>query len=167
MCHHKARAVWQLEYSRNTDRYGLPNVIGIYFISLAVLNNQELYHLTNFPFFLVIVTIIALLLLKDTLIIHSAWTSILILFSIVQVYMLSLNINSLYLNIDQSNLSSLFSLIKYGSLIIVSIITVTHYILNSNLYRNRFWSVTDLLIIFLLLGIIGMKPLGIGFPATF
>ena len=53
------------------------------------------------------------------------------------------------------------------ALIIASIITITHYILNSNLYLNRFWSVTDLLIIFLLIGMIGLKPLGINFPATF
>ena len=90
----------------------LPYVIGIYFISLVVLNNQELYHLTNFPFLLVLVTIIALLLLHDTFIINSAWTSILVLFSIVQVYLLSLNLDNLSFNIDQSNLYILFYLIK-------------------------------------------------------
>ena len=81
--------------------------------------------------------------------------------------MLSLNIDSLYFNSDQPNFYTLFYLIKYVALIIASIITITHYILNSNLYRNRFWSVTDLLIIILLIGVIGLKPLGIGLPATF
>ena len=61
----------------------------------------------------------------------------------------------------------LFYLIKYGALIIVSIITITHYILNPNLYHKPFWSVTDLLIIILLIGMIGLKPIGLGFPATF
>ena len=80
---------------------------------------------------------------------------------------MALGVNELYSNINNLNVETIFIWIKYGSLLIASIITITNYIMNSEIYRDEFWSVTDLLVIFLLIGMIGIQPLDAGFPATF
>ena len=145
----------------------LPYIIGFYFISLVVLYHKELYQLTNFPVILIIITIFSLLLLQDSFKIYSTQTAILISIGILQVDIMALGVNELYSNINNLNVETIFIWIKYGSLLLASIITITNYIMNSEIYSGEFWSVTDLLVIFLLVGMIGLQPLGVGFPATF
>ena len=58
-------------------------------------------------------------------------------------------------------------MLRYGSFFLISIIVIAIYLLNSIIYEQGFWNVTDLLVVFLLFGMIGIKPLGLNFPATF
>ena len=68
---------------------------------------------------------------------------------------------------DQSDVFSWFFMLRYGSFFLISIIVIANYLLNSVVYEHGFWNVTDLLVVFLLFGMIGIKPLGLSFPATF
>jgi hypothetical protein len=145
----------------------LTYLILIYFISLIVLYNEQLGYLTSFPFILIIGTILALFALQETFSGYRSNTAILISFGIFHIYIMSLGISSLFPVSDQSGFISLFSWLRYGSLLIASVVVIANYLLNSVVYGEHFWSVTDLLIIFLLVGMIGVQPLGIGFPPTF
>ena len=145
----------------------LTYLILIYFISLIVLYNEQLGYLTSFPFVLILGTILALFALQETFSGYRSNTAILISFGIFHIYIMSLGISSLFPVSDQSGFISLFSWLRYGSLLIASVVVIANYLLNSVVYGEHFWSVTDLLIIFLLVGMIGVQPLGIGFPPTF
>jgi|TARA_Y100000294_G_scaffold163940_1_gene170270 UDP-GlcNAc:undecaprenyl-phosphate GlcNAc-1-phosphate transferase len=145
----------------------LTYLIGIYFISLIVLYNDQLSYLSSFPFVLILGTIFALFILQEAFSGYRSNTAMLISFGIFHIYIMSLGVSGLYPISDQSGFISLFSWLRYGSLFIASIVVIANYLLNSVVYGEHFWSVTDLLIIFLLVGMIGVQPLGIGFPPTF
>ena len=145
----------------------LTYLIVIYFISLIVLFNEQLVYLSSFPFILILGTILALFILQETFSGYRSNTAMLISFGIFHIYIMSLGVSGLYPMSDQSGFISLFSWLRYGSLLIASIVVIANYLLNSVVYGQNFWSVTDLLIIFLLVGMIGVQPLGIGFPPTF
>ncbi|MCH7764804.1 MAG: hypothetical protein IIB95_13900, partial [Candidatus Marinimicrobia bacterium] len=145
----------------------LPYIIGLYFISLMFLYNNELSYLTSFPFILTVITIISFIVLQETIKQIRTHTAILISIGILQVFLM---ISGLDVNLSISNLNNkefLFTWLRYGFLSIASIIVIANYILNSDIYVEMFWSVTDLLVVFLLLGMIGVQPLGIGFPTAF
>ncbi len=139
----------------------------IYFISLIFLYNKQLVYLSSFPFILISGTILALFILQETFSGHRSNTALLISFGIFHIYIMSLGVNVLPPITVQSGYISLFSWLRYGSLLITSIVVITNYLLNSVVYGESFWSVTDLVVIFLLVGMIGVQPLGLGFPPTF
>jgi len=142
-------------------------LIFIYFISLIVLYNQYLFHLTNFPFILLIGTILALFILQETFSGYQSSNALLISIGIFHIYILSLGFFPMYTITDNSILISLLYWIRGGSMLLISIIVVSSYLLDSITRTDHFWSVTDLLIIFLIIGLTGVQPLGVGFPYIF
>jgi hypothetical protein len=141
--------------------------MGLYFLSLIFYYNNEISYLTSFPFILTVITIISFIILQETIKQIRTHTAILISIGILQVFLM---ISGLDVNLSISNLDNkefLFTWFRYGFLFITTVIVIANYILNSDIYVEMFWSVTDLLVVFLLLGMIGVQPLGIGFPTAF
>ena len=145
----------------------LPYIMGLYFLSLIFYYNNEISYLTSFPFILTVITIISFIILQETIKQIRTHTAVLISIGILQVFLM---ISGLDVNLSISNLDNkelLFTWFRYGFLFITTVIVIANYILNSDIYVEMFWSVTDLLVVFLLLGMIGVQPLGIGFPTAF
>ena len=156
--------------------YSLVNIFNVklfsfliltYFISLVVMNNQQLAYLSSYSFVLIIITIFALFILQDTFSGDRSNADMLISLAIFHIYIMSLSMVGNHFVSDQSEPLSLFYWLRYGSLLITSIVVIVNYVLNSVVYGKDFWSVTDLLVVFILVGMIGIQPLGIGFPFTF
>jgi len=145
----------------------LSYLILIYFISLIALYNQYLFHLTNFPFILLIGTILALFILQETFSGYQSANALLISIGIFQIYILSLGFFQIQIITNYSILISLMSWIRVGSMLLISIVVVSNYLLGFAARKENFWSVTDLLITFLIIGLTGIQPLGIGFPYIF
>ena len=145
----------------------LPFLILTYFISLVVMNNEQLAYLSSYSFVLIIITIFGLFILQDTFSGDRSQTAMLISLAIFHYYIISLSMVGNHSVSDQSEPLSLFYWLRYGSLLITSIVVIVNYVLNSVVYGKDFWSVTDLLVVFILVGMIGIQPLGIGFPFTF
>ena len=55
-------------------------------------------------------------------------------------------------------------LLRYTSFGLLAIITIFNYVINSKNLSGEFWSVVDLLVIFILLGLSSLHTIGFGIP---
>lgn len=65
-------------------------------------------------------------------------------------------------NPPTEGLSLLAKILKYGSLSFLSIITLTNIIIHTRNLTAEFWSVIDLLVLFVLVGLASLQPLSLG-----
>tara|TARA_Y100000590_G_scaffold466015_1_gene640029 strand:- start:824 stop:1972 length:1149 start_codon:yes stop_codon:yes gene_type:complete len=161
------RGVWP--YKKFFRIRYLPIAIGTYFFCLAYIHKGQFFNLTSLQLVVLITTLLTLFILKDTITSeHRKFEAILISIGILQAIVLSIgydaNLNSLY---QQSGFSLIMSWVRYGALAFSGIIISTNYILRTDLLGNEFWSVTDLLILFSLIGLSGLQPFNVGLPSTF
>ena len=118
---------------------------------------------------ILIIAIITLFLLKDTISSeHRKFEAVLISIRILQAIIISLgHQNNLTPIEDQNGMNHLVSWMRYGALAFSGVIISTNYILHTDLLGPGFWSITDLLILFTLIGINSLQSLGLILPPSF
>jgi len=57
-----------------------------------------------------------------------------------------------------------FQLLRYTSFGLLAVITIFNYVINSKNLAGEFWSVVDLLVVFILLGLSSLHTIGFGIP---
>ena len=147
----------------------LPIAIGTYFFCLAFIHRGQFLNLTPLQGVVLITTLLTLFILKDTLTSeHRKFEAILISIGILQAIVLNLGFEADLVSIsEQKGISLFISWMRYGTLAFSGIIISTNYIMHTDMLGRGFWSVTDLLILFTLIGLSGLQPLNVGFPPTF
>ena len=147
----------------------LPIAIGTYFFCLAFIHRGQFFYLTPLQGVILVTTLFTLFILKDTLTSeHRKFEAILISIGILQAIVLSLGFDGNLVPIkEQSGLPLFISWLRYGTLGFSGVIISTNYILHTEMLGRGFWSITDLLILFSLIGLSCLQPLNVGFPPTF
>ena len=147
----------------------LPIAMGTYFFCLAFIHRGQFLELTPLQGVVLVTTLLTLFILKDTLTSeHRKFEAILISIGILQAIVLSLGFEADLVPInEQTGLPLFISWMRYGTLAFSGIIISTNYIMHTDMLGRGFWSVTDLLILFSLIGLSGLQPLNVGFPPTF
>mgnify|MGYP001200457787 FL=1 len=147
----------------------LPVAIGTYFFCIIYTYRIEFFQLTSMQTSILIIAIITLFLLKDTISSeHRKFEAVLISIGILQAIIISLgHQNNLTPIEDQNGMNHLVSWMRYGALAFSGVIISTNYILHTDLLGSGFWSITDLLILFTLIGINSLQSLGLILPPSF
>lgn len=153
----RATTQHQLTYTKKINPFRvrfIPIVSVIYFISLLI-NLDDLSYISDNSALILLGLGMLLLYVFFSPRLDLVAEIIIIAISIFHgVLLLQLNV------VSDANLTA--SLIRYISLGILSVITMFNYIINSKNLSGEFWSVIDLLIGFILVGLISLHPLGIG-----
>tara|TARA_B100000686_G_scaffold318275_1_gene367868 strand:- start:88337 stop:89896 length:1560 start_codon:yes stop_codon:yes gene_type:complete len=147
----------------------LPLAMGTYFFCLTYIHRGQFLTLTMLQGTILFTTLLTLFILKDTLTSeHRKFEAILISIGILQAIVLSMGfdagIKPIY---DNSGLPLFISVMRYGALAFSGVIISTNYIVHTDLLGHGFWSITDLLILFSLIGLSALQPLNVGLPSTF
>ena len=84
---------------------------------------------------------------------------------IVQIYFLN-GIDNMIQTSSANSYSMFFSMLRFVTLGLITVITAVNYIARSKSFGVDFWKISDLLIFFILIGLASLKPLGIGISVT-
>ncbi|MBO6488362.1 MAG: hypothetical protein HVK34_01840 [Pelagibacteraceae bacterium] len=143
--------------------------MGTYFFCLAFIHRGQFLELTPLQGTVLVTTLLTLFILKDTLTSeYRKFEAILISIGILQAIVLSLGFDADLVPInEQTGLPLFISWMRYGTLTFSGVIISTNYIMHTDMLGRGFWSITDLLILFSLIGLSGLQPLNVGFPPTF
>ena len=138
----------------------LPMLSLIYFLSLIALLVQSESWISAGPLLLFSLFLILLFSARGSLFPKNA-EILLIGIGIVQVYILN-GIQSMSGEMGILSSFSVANIIRYISLGFLSVIATVNYIARSKRLGPDFWNISDLLILFILVGMASLQPLGIG-----
>lgn len=137
-----------------------------YFMALMMINFSHWTQLLNPPFVMIILTIIALFTFRETTLYVKSHTALLLSIGIFHFYLLLSGFWDASGTVVHTAVSPALAFLRYGSLLLIATAVISNYILQASQIAD-YWSVIDLIVVFLLVGMVGIQPLGMGVPFTF
>ncbi len=143
----------------------LPILSLVYYLSILVLSSTGGVWSGAAPLLLFSILLILTFSIRGTIFPHNAEILVVVL-GIVQIYFLSGMENMVQVVLPESSYFGLLSIIRFLALGLITVITAVNYIARSKSLGKDFWKISDLLILFILVGLASLKPLGIGISVT-
>ena len=143
----------------------LPILSLVYYLSILVLSSTEGVWSGAAPLLLFSILLILTFSIRGTIFPHNAEILVVAL-GIVQIYFLNGMENVVQVVLPESSSLGLLSIIRFLALGLITVITAVNYIARSKSLGKDFWKISDLLILFILVGLASLKPLGIGISVT-
>jgi UDP-GlcNAc:undecaprenyl-phosphate/decaprenyl-phosphate GlcNAc-1-phosphate transferase len=145
----------------------LPLLTTIYYLSILYLASGELQGVGPTPLLLGSLFLILLFTVKSSVLHHNG-EILLIGVGIVQA--LILIVGSEY-NLGQQisingDMKTVVTLMRFILLGLVSVITVVNYMMRSIRFGQDFWRISDLLVLFILIGLASIQSIGVGIAPT-
>lgn len=143
----------------------LPIFILIYFMGLLLLAGENIFVQSGVPLLISSAIAISLYMLQ------SSKTSqrhevMLVVIGIIQTLLLSSQLIISDPVITMQILLIVGKILRYFAMTIIVVIAFLNYIVNSHNLTGEFWSTTDLLVLFLLIGLSSIQVLGLGIPTV-
>jgi len=143
----------------------LPIFILIYFMGLLLLAGENIFVQSGVPLLISSAIAISLYMLQ------SSKTSqrhevMLVVIGIIQTLLLSSQLIISDPVITMQILLIVGKILRYFAMTIIVVTALLNYIVNSHNLTGEFWSTTDLLVLFLLIGLSSIQVLGLGIPTV-
>jgi UDP-GlcNAc:undecaprenyl-phosphate/decaprenyl-phosphate GlcNAc-1-phosphate transferase len=142
----------------------LPILSLVYYTSILILSSGEQFWTAAAPLLLFSIVLIIIFSIRGTIFPQNA-EILVVAIGIVQIYFLNSMYSATYVPAE-SSFHLLFSVVRFTSLALITVITAVNYIARSKSFGADFWKISDLLIFFILVGMASLKPLGIGISPT-
>lgn len=143
----------------------LPFLILSYYLSLLTLTVGGLEHFNLTPLLFGSLFLIMLFTVKGS-VFHHGSEILLIGAGIIQVLIIMVLQSESGDLAFSSTTESVILVLRYSFLGIISFITVINYIMRSKRFGSEFWRISDLLVLFILVGLASIQSLGIGISPT-
>ena len=142
----------------------LPLLSLTYYLSILTLSSNGQSWSAAASLLLFSIILIIIFSIRGSIFPHNA-EILVVAIGIVQIYFLS-NMASFSQIFPDNAYYSFFAVSRYASLGLITVITAVNYIARSKSFGQDFWKISDLLILFILVGMASLKPLGIGISVT-
>jgi len=142
----------------------LPILSFAYYLSILLLSSGGQSWSTTASVLLFSIILIIIFSMRGSIFPHNA-EILVVAIGIVQIYFLN-NMVSNGQAVPENAYYSLFTMLRFGSLGLITVITAVNYIARSKSLGSDFWKISDLLIFFSLVGMASLQPLGIGISVT-
>jgi UDP-GlcNAc:undecaprenyl-phosphate/decaprenyl-phosphate GlcNAc-1-phosphate transferase len=140
----------------------LPILSFAYYVCIAFLSYGSLDQIISTPLLIGSLILIGLFTIKGSIFPYNS-EIILIGFGMLQVLMLNLAYSGSLFGLSYSG-EVIGSLIRYGLLGLIAVIAIINYVMRSKGLGPEFWRISDLLILFILVGLASVRSLGVGIP---
>ena len=142
----------------------LPIISFLYFLSLFYLNANDYSTFLSAPTILVSLVLLMLFTARGSIFPHNVE---IVLVGVGLIQIITLNTLQVQGSVAQlSSLQTIVTFIRYISLSLITIITVVNYLMRSKEFGAQFWRISDLLVLFILIGLASIQSLGVGIPAS-
>jgi len=142
----------------------LPILSLTYYISILLLSSSGQSWTTAASLLLFSIVLIIIFSIRGTIFPHNA-EILIVAVGIVQIYFISSIVIDARIPAEASY-NMVFSIVRFASLGLITVITTVNYIARSKSFGADFWKISDLLIFFSLVGMASLQPLGIGISVT-
>jgi UDP-GlcNAc:undecaprenyl-phosphate/decaprenyl-phosphate GlcNAc-1-phosphate transferase len=139
----------------------LPIVTLIYYGTILGLAMGGIKSMSTTPLLIASLFLILLFTVRSTVLQHNT-EIFLIGLGIIQVLILDIIYKAIPTGILSVNSEIAVQLLRYMILAIITVIAVVNYLMRSKRLGSDFWRITDLLVLFILLGLASIKTLGVG-----
>ena len=142
----------------------LPILSLAYYLSILILSAGGQAWSATASLLLFSIALIIIFSIRGSIFPHNA-EILVVAVGIVQIYFLN-SITTWSQIPEESSYNMAFSIVRFASLGLISVIAAVNYIARSKSFGADFWKISDLLIFFSLLGMASLQPLGIGISVT-
>jgi len=142
----------------------LPILSLTYYMSILILSSGGQAWTAAASLLLFSIVLIIAFSLRGSIFPHNA-EILVVAIGIVQIYFLNSIANGTQIPAESSYIM-VFSIVRFASLGLITVIAAVNYIARSKTFGPDFWKISDLLIFFSLIGMASLQPLGIGISVT-
>jgi UDP-GlcNAc:undecaprenyl-phosphate/decaprenyl-phosphate GlcNAc-1-phosphate transferase len=143
----------------------IPLISLIYYVSILLLATGGLSQISTTPLLIASLVLILLFTLR-TKMLHQNSEIMLIGIGIVQVLILDVVLEGPGISLLGANGEAITQLLRFGALALITVITFVNYLMRSKRLGPDFWRITDLLVLFILLGLASIQTFGVGISPT-
>ena len=142
----------------------LPMLSFTYYVSILLLSSAGQDWSAAASLLLFSIVLIIIFSMRGTIFPHNA-EILVVAVGIVQIYFLNNMVNVSQFP-SETSYYSVFGIVRFASLGLITVISAVNYIARSKSFGADFWKISDLLILFILVGMASLKPLGIGISVS-